>query len=278
MGAVERRGEAGSGAGARTVPELLPWIHGRCGNQVRHRHRVFGDWGFDRKLAHGKGLSALFSGPPGTGKTLAAEVLAHELGLELYKIDLSGVVSKYIGETEKNLARVFREAEASNAILFFDEADALFGKRTEVRDAHDRYANVETSYLLQKMEEYDGITILATNFQQNVDDAFLRRIRFVVELPFPDRERRREIWRHLFPPQTPLSPGIDYGFLAEHFRIAGGNIRNVVLNAAFIAAQDGGVVRMEHICQGARREYEKIGKLWDENLSDNPLEKKPAED
>ncbi|MCP4663259.1 MAG: ATP-binding protein, partial [bacterium] len=231
---------------------------GEICHQVRQRHRVFGDWGFDRKLSHGKGLSALFSGAPGTGKTMAAEVLAHELGLDLYKIDLSGVVSKYIGETEKNLARIFAEAESSNAILFFDEADALFGRRTEVRDAHDRYANIETSYLLQRIEEYEGVAILATNLLQNIDDAFLRRIRFIVELPFPDRERRREIWRNLFPRQAPVSDAVDYELLAERFRLAGGNIRNIVLNAAFLAAQNGGVIEMGHILRGARREYEKI--------------------
>jgi hypothetical protein len=233
-------------------------------SQSRHRYRVFSDWGFDRKLSHGKGLSALFSGPPGTGKTMAAEVIAHDLQVDLYKVDLSGVVSKYVGETEKNLSRIFQAAETSNAILFFDEADALFGKRTEVSDAHDRYANIETSYLLQKMEEYEGIVILATNLRENMDEAFTRRLRFIVEFPFPDESHRRHIWKTHFPSEAPLSEEVDYQFLARKFQIAGGNIKNIVLNAAFYAAEDGGEIATEHILRGAKREFEKIGKLWTE--------------
>lgn len=231
-------------------------------SHVKYRFRVFDQWGFDKKLSHGKGLSVLFSGPPGTGKTMAAEVLARELQLDLYKIDLSGVVSKYIGETEKNLAGIFKEAETSNAILFFDEADALFGKRTEVSDAHDRYANIETSFLLQKMEEYEGVVVLATNFRRNMDEAFVRRIRFIVEFPFPDEESRFRIWKSHFPAEAPVSPGIDYEFLAKKVQVAGGNIRNIVLNAAFIAARNGGTIEMNHILSGVKREFEKIGKLW----------------
>jgi AAA+ superfamily predicted ATPase len=233
-------------------------------SQAKHRYQVFGEWGFGRMLSHGKGLSALFSGPPGTGKTMAAEVIAHDLQVDLYKVDLSGVVSKYIGETEKNLSRIFQEAETSNAILFFDEADALFGKRTEVSDAHDRYANIETSYLLQKIEEYEGIVILATNLRENMDEAFTRRLRFIVEFPFPDGASRRLIWKTHFPPEAPLSEAIDYEFLARKFQIAGGNIKNIVLNAAFYAADEGGAISMEHILRGAKREFEKIGKLWSE--------------
>lgn len=233
-------------------------------SQSRHRYRVFSDWGFDRKLSHGKGLSALFSGPPGTGKTMAAEVIAHELQVDLYKVDLSGVVSKYIGETEKNLSRIFQEAETSNAILFFDEADALFGKRTEVSDAHDRYANIETSYLLQKMEEYEGIVILATNLRENMDEAFTRRLRFIVEFPFPDETHRLQIWKTHFPPEAPLNEDVDYEFLARKFQIAGGNIKNIVLNAAFYAAENGGQIRIDYILQSTRREFEKVGKLWQE--------------
>jgi AAA+ superfamily predicted ATPase len=232
--------------------------------QVRYHHQVFGPWGFDAKLSHGKGLSVLFSGPPGTGKTLAAEVVARDVDLDLYKVDLSGMVSKYIGETEKNLARIFAEARTSNAILFFDEADALFGKRTEVSDAHDRYANIETSYLLQKMEEYDGVVILATNLRQNLDEAFTRRIRFVVEFPFPDADSRAGIWRTMFPPQTPLAADVDFAVLARDYPVTGGNIKNIVLNAAFLAAADGGAVDLRHILRGTRREFEKIGKLWSE--------------
>lgn len=233
-------------------------------SQSRHHYRVFEEWGFDRKLSHGKGLSALFSGPPGTGKTMAAEVIAHELQVALYKVDLAGVVSKYIGETEKNLSRIFQEAETSNAILFFDEADALFGKRTEVSDAHDRYANIETSYLLQKMEEYEGIVILATNLRENMDDAFTRRLRFIVEFPFPDDVNRQLIWNAHFPSETPLSEDIDYDFLARKFQVAGGNIKNIVLSAAFFAAEDGEMIAMAHILRAAKREFEKIGKLWSE--------------
>lgn len=239
-------------------------------NQIKHHYQVFGEWGFDRKISHGKGLSALFSGPPGTGKTMAAEIIAHELQLDLYKIDLSGVVSKYIGETEKNLSKIFKEAEASNAILFFDEADALFGKRTEVSDAHDRYANIETSYLLQKMEEYQGIVILATNLQKNMDEAFTRRIRFIVEFPFPDETSRLRIWKTLFPKEAPLREEIDYESLSKHFKIAGGNIKNIALNAAFLAAEDNKTIGMEHILHGIKREFEKMGKFW---IEDNNLYK-----
>jgi len=233
--------------------------------QVKHRARVFGEWGFDRTLSYGKGLSVLFSGPPGTGKTLAAEVIAHELGLDCYKIDLSGLVSKYIGETEKNLSKIFQEAETGNAILFFDEADALFGKRTDVSDAHDRYANIETSYLLQKMEEYEGIVILATNLRDNMDEAFIRRIRFIVEFPFPEAEQRKQIWKRHFPKEAPVERGIDFDVLSKKVQVSGGNIKNIVLNAAFLAAESQQPIGMDQLIQGAKREYEKIGKLWVEH-------------
>jgi ATPase family associated with various cellular activities (AAA) len=233
-------------------------------SHVRHRHRVLGEWRFERKLSYGKGLSALFAGPSGTGKTMAAEVIANDLQLDLYKIDLSAVVSKYIGETEKNLARIFKEAESSNAILFFDEADALFGKRTKISDAHDRYANIETSYLLQKMEAYEGVTILATNFRENIDDAFTRRLRFLVDFPFPDAERRQQIWQRHFPIEAPTSREIDFAWLGRQLQIAGGNIKNIALSAAFLAAADGGEIAMEHVLRGAKREFEKMGKLWND--------------
>lgn len=242
-------------------------------NQVRCHYLVFGTWGFGKKLNHGKGLSILFTGPPGTGKTMAAEVLAHDLELDLYKVDLAGVVSKYVGETEKNLSRIFEEAETSNAILFFDEADALFGKRTEIADAHDRYANIETSYLLQKMEAYEGVVILATNLRENMDEAFTRRIRFIVEFPFPDEANRRRIWHTHFPDAAPQSPDIDYDYLARELSVAGGSIKNIVLNSAFLAAGDGGVIAMDHLLHGAKREFEKMGKLWDEVRS--PAKVKP---
>jgi SpoVK/Ycf46/Vps4 family AAA+-type ATPase len=228
--------------------------------QVKYRTRVFEEWGFEQKLSLGRGLHALFAGPSGTGKTMAAEIMASELGLDLYKIDLSNVVSKYIGETEKNLARIFDEAEATSAILFFDEADALFGKRSEVNDAHDRYANVETSFLLQRMEEYAGMTILATNLRRNMDDAFLRRLAFAVQFPFPEEPERLRIWRAVFPAATPRARDLDLEFMARQFKLAGGNIKNVALAAAFLAATDGGVVSMAHVIRATRRELQKMGR------------------
>jgi SpoVK/Ycf46/Vps4 family AAA+-type ATPase len=192
---------------------------------------------------------------------MAADVLAHCLGLSLYKIDLSAVVSKYIGETEKNLARIFAEAATSNAILFFDEADALFGKRTQVRDAHDRYANVEISYLLQKMEEYDGVVVLATNLRKNMDEAFVRRLHATVEFPVPGVADRRRIWEQIWPAATPRDPGVDLDFLARQVEVAGGSIRNIALAGAFLAAADGGVITMAHLLHATRREYQKMGKV-----------------
>ena len=230
-------------------------------NQVKHRSQVYDAWGFDRKLSMGKGLNVLFSGPSGTGKTMAAEIMAGELGLDLYKIDLSTVVSKYIGETEKNLARIFEEAETSNAILFFDEADALFGRRSEVRDSHDRYANIEISYLLQRMEEYDGMAILATNLHKNMDEAFVRRMHFTVEFPFPDAANRLRIWEKIWPAETPRNPNLDPAFMARRFELAGGSIRNIALAAAFLAADDGQVVDIGHVIRATQREYQKMGKI-----------------
>lgn len=230
--------------------------------QVRHRHIVFGDWGFGRKLSHGKGLTALFAGPSGTGKTMAAEVVANDLGMELYKIDLSQVVSKYIGETEKNLDRVFTAAESASAILFFDEADALFGKRSEVRDSHDRYANVEISYLLQKMEEFEGVAILASNLRRHMDDAFLRRIQIVVEFPFPTLEFREAIWRVTLPSEVPREGELDLGELARDVQLSGGNIKNICVAAAYLGAADGGAVSMSHFRDASRHEYEKLGRSW----------------
>ena len=229
---------------------------------LRHVHQVFAEWGFEDRITYGKGLSVLFCGPSGTGKTLAAQVMARELGLELHKIDLSAVVSKYIGETEKNLQRVFQEAGGGGAILFFDEADALFGKRTDVSDAHDRYANIETSFLLQKMEEYEGMVILASNLRDNMDDAFVRRLRFIVEFNFPEAADREAIWKAHFPRRAPMGTDVDFAYLARQFPVTGANIRNIVLNAAFLAAGNGGAIGMKHLLQGAKREYEKIGKLW----------------
>lgn len=235
-------------------------------NQAKYRHIVYEQWGFDRKLSLGKGLNVLFSGPPGTGKTMAAEVIASDLQLEIYKIDLSQVVSKYIGDTEKNLDRIFAAAVTANAILLFDEADALFGKRSEVRDARDRYANLEIGYLLQKMEEYEGIAILSTNLRQNLDEAFVRRLHFIVEFPFPDETDRRRIWQVIFPPETPLCNDVDFDLLATRVRLAGGNIKNIALTAAFYAAQSGNAIQLPHLEQAIRREYQKLGRSWSEPL------------
>lgn len=230
---------------------------------IKYRSTVYSDWGFEKKLSLGKGLNVLFSGPSGTGKTMAAEILAREIRLDIYKIDLSSIVSKYIGETEKNLNKIFKEAETSNAILFFDEADALFGKRSEVKDAHDRYANIETAYLLQKMDEHEGTVILASNFRKNMDDAFLRRLHFTVEFPLPDEKSRELIWKHTFPAETPLEDEVDFTFLSK-FKLTGGNIKNIALSASFLAAGDSGKVGMEHIIRATKREYQKIGKLFTE--------------
>lgn len=234
-------------------------------NCAKHWQTVFGAWGFDRKLSLGKGLNTLFSGPPGTGKTMAAEVLASELQLDLYKIDLSQVVSKYIGETERNLDRVFTAAENSNAILFFDEADALFGKRSEVKDSHDRYANIEIGYLLQKMEEYEGVAILATNVKHHIDEAFVRRMQAVVEFPFPEEAERRRVWQSAFPEEAPVGQDVDFAALARAVRLAGGNIKNIARLAAFLAAADGGVITMPHLVKASHREYQKLGRTWSEN-------------
>jgi hypothetical protein len=226
--------------------------------QVRHQATVYEEWEFSRRLPRGRGVTALFAGPSGTGKTMAAEVLARELDLDLYRIDLAGVVNKYIGETEKNLRRIFAAAEESGAILFFDEADALFGKRTDVRDSHDRYANIEIDYLLQRMEGYTGLAILATNRKAALDRAFLRRLRFLVDFPFPAADLRLRIWQKVLPAAAPTDR-IDFGALAQ-LDLTGGNIQTVALNAAFLAAADGRVITMKHLTRAASREYAKLDK------------------
>ena len=225
---------------------------------VRLRHQVYESWGFAAKSARGLGVSALFTGGSGTGKTLAAEVLANDLGLDLFRIDLSQVVNKYIGETEKNLKQIFDAADAGGAILLFDEADALFGKRSEVKDSHDRYANIEVSYLLQRMESYRGLAILTTNMKEALDKAFLRRIRFIVQFPFPDAIQRMEIWRRIFPAATPTNH-LDPERLSL-LQVAGGNIRNIALAAAFLAADSNRPLDMTHIRQAVKQEYAKIEK------------------
>jgi SpoVK/Ycf46/Vps4 family AAA+-type ATPase len=224
----------------------------QIGAQLEHRYEVYDRWGFGKKGARGLGLSALFAGESGTGKTLAAEVLANHLRLDLYRIDLASTVSKYIGETEKNLARLFDAAEDSGAILLFDEADALFGKRSEVKDSRDRYANIEVSYLLQRMEAYRGLAILTTNLKSALDVAFARRLRFVVQFTFPDQPEREQIWRRSFPAATPLD-GVDFAKLSR-LALTGGNIRNIALNAAFLAAEARRPIGMSELVQAARGE------------------------
>ena len=232
--------------------------------QLEHRSRVLGAWGFERTLVGGaRPLAALFAGPPGTGKTMAASVIAADLGVDLYQIDLGQVVSKYIGETEKHLGELFADAEASSAGLFFDEADALFGRRTEVRDAHDRWANLETSYLLQRIEAHDGVVILASNLTKNIDEALLRRLGFVIEFPLPGPGDRLRIWQALWPEEAPLAPDVDLSFLADRVDLSGGYLRNIALAAAFLAADEGTAVGMKHLLHAARREYQKVGKVVD---------------
>jgi hypothetical protein len=225
-------------------------------SQVRQRHRVYEEWGFAEKSARGLGMTALFAGASGTGKTMAAEVLARELRLDLYRIDLARVVSKYIGETEKNLSQLFDAAEGSAAILLFDEADALFGKRSDVKDSHDRYANIEVSYLLQRMESYRGLAILTTNMRSAIDAAFVRRIRFIVQFPFPDAQQRAAIWRAAFPARVRTS-SLDWDRLAQ-LNVAGGQIRNIALTAAFVAADRDEDISMRHLAEAAHAEYAKV--------------------
>ena len=217
------------------------------------------EWGFGRRGADGLGTSVLFTGGSGTGKTTAAQIIAGELGLDMFTVDLSRVVSKYIGETEKNLGRIFDAARDADAVLLFDEADSLFGKRSEVRDSHDRYANIEVSFLLQRIEQFDGVAILATNLRQHLDDALLRRLAFCVSFPVPDEESRRRIWEVVWP-DVPRADGVDLDLLARRFPLSGGNIRNIALAASFLAAADGGVVRMDHLMHATRREYQKLGR------------------
>jgi ATPase family associated with various cellular activities (AAA) len=241
------------------TPEVDAQLREIC-SRVATREAVRASWTRDCVHARSSGITALFAGPSGTGKTFAAEAVARELGLDLFRIDLSAVVSKYIGETEKNLDRVFAAAENANAVLFFDEADALFGKRSEVKDAHDRYANIEIAYLLQKMEQFDGLAILATNLKQNLDDAFARRLAFSVNFAFPEEAERLRLWEALWPPHAPRAEDIDFAKLAGDYALSGGNIRNLVLAAAHLAAANGQVITNGHLLHATRREYQKLGK------------------
>ncbi len=243
------------------VPERQKELLQSISAYLRHRDRVLSDWGYEKTVARTQGLKVLFAGESGTGKTMGAQVIAAELGLEIFRVDLATTVSKYIGETEKNLDRIFGAAEGSNAILFFDEADALFGKRSEVGDSHDRYANIEVAYLLQKMEGYPGAVILATNFRRNIDDAFVRRLDFVIDFPFPEPEDRRRIWERVLPDEAPKADDIDLDFLSEKFKLSGGAIRNCSLAAAFQAADDDGAISMRHLVRAVAQEYGKQGRL-----------------
>jgi len=229
--------------------------------RMKHRRRVYDQWGFSRKMAKGLGLSALFAGPPGTGKTMVAGLIAHELSLDLYQIDLSRIVSKYVGETEKNLAELFDAAEAGHAILLFDEADSLFAKRTEVKSSVDRYANLEVNYLLQRMEAFSGMTILTTNLDSSIDDAFRRRISFKVDFPFPEPEDRERLWQTMLPTEAVVGDGIDFERLANRYEMSGGYIRNAVLRAAFLAAAEDSPITMDHMMRAGNLEYQSMGKV-----------------
>lgn len=253
---LAQRIEATAGWSDLVLPDTQMQILQEITGQVKQRAKVYEKWGFAGKSARGLGISGLFAGSSGTGKTMAAEIMALELRLDLYRIDLSQVVSKYIGETEKNLSRIFDAAEMGGVILLFDEADSLFGKRSEVKDSHDRHANIEVSYLLQRMESFRGVSLLTTNLKSALDQAFLRRLRFVIQFPFPDAEQRAEIWRRIFPKATPTQD-LDYRKLGQ-LNVAGGNIRNIALNAAFIAADADESVQMKHVLLAAKAEYMKI--------------------
>jgi hypothetical protein len=229
---------------------------------VRNRDHVMEEWGFDQKVSAGPGVNAVFFGPSGTGKTMAASILAGELGMAIYRVDLSRVVSKYIGETERNLDVLFEEARRSFAVLFFDEAEALFGKRSEVKDAHDRYANIEVAYLLQRMETFEGVAILATNLHKHMDNAFLRRLQFAVEFPLPTVTERVRIWRQVWPARAALDRDIDLDFMARHLELSGGHIRNVALMAAFLAWEERAPITMTHVMAATRREFQKLGRHW----------------
>jgi len=235
-------------------------------DQIKYQNLVWNTWGFNQKQSLGKGLNVLFSGISGTGKTMSAEIIAQELQLDLYKIDLSQIVNKYIGETEKNLNQIFAAATDANAILLFDEADALFGKRSNVKDAHDRYANLEVSYLLQKMEEYEGLAILTTNLRNNMDEAFTRRLQFIIDFSLPNEKQRYQIWQKAFPKNTPCDENLGFSFLSHNFELTGANIRNIALRSAFFAAKEGDKVKRRHVIQSIRREYQKMGKILKDNI------------
>ena len=223
---------------------------------------VFREWGFSKKFNKGRGLSALFDGEPGTGKTLSAEIISAELGMSLYRVNVANVVSKYVGETEKNLTQVFAEARGAQSVLLFDEADSLFAKRVEVKGANDRFANMEVNVLLQLIERYDGLVILTTNLKTSLDTAFERRLSFKINFPFPEKETRASIWERLIPKGAPLGEGIDFELLGKHFELSGGSIKNAVLRAAYRAAASGSNITMDHFEDAAKRECQAAGKLY----------------
>ncbi|QHI72581.1 ATP-binding protein [Aminipila terrae] len=247
------------------LPEFSKDLLLKVCSHVEHYQKVYEEWGFLDKFAYGTGVSAIFTGAPGTGKTMAAQVVANKLGLDLYKVNLAGVVSKYIGETEKNLQEIFEEASGSQAVLFFDEADVLFSKRTEVKSSNDKYSNMEAAYMLQKIEEHKGICILATNYYQNFDEAFKRRIKFIIDFPFPNSSYRKILWQQVFPQKAPLDKSIDWEFLSDNFELSGSNIKNIALNAAFESAEEGSEINMKNILKSLKNEYDKIGKHISKN-------------
>lgn len=239
--------------------ELLQNLKMAC-NYVKYRQKVYGQWGLNKIFAYGKGVSMVFAGAPGTGKTMAAQVIAGEMDMELYRINLAAIVSKYIGETEKNLNEVFEQAKQSQVILLFDEADILFSKRTEVKDSHDKHSNMEAAFLLQKMEEYEGVSILTTNFFKNFDEAFRRRMTFIMDFPFPDAGYRRQIWQKAVPKQMPVEE-LDFDYLSKTFSLSGSNIKNIIRHSAFLAAAGNHAVGMEQILAAVKNEYAKLGKI-----------------
>lgn len=263
------------GESARLIPAVYTWddlilpqetkgILEMICNQVKYRSMVYEEWGFREKNAYGTGVSALLYGVPGTGKTMAVQVIANELGLPLYRVDLSMLVSKYIGETEKNISKIFHNAKDVNAVLFFDEADSLFAKRSEVKDSHDRNANAQTAHLLQEIESYDGITILATNYVNNIDDAFKRRIKFMVKFQFPSEAERLEMWKSMVAEKAPKKEELSYEFFAEKFELSGSNIKEIIVSAAYLAAADGSVLDNRYIVQALKMNYSKYGKILEE--------------
>jgi SpoVK/Ycf46/Vps4 family AAA+-type ATPase len=237
-------------------------------SHARHREKVYDDWGFGKKIDYGRGLSCLFAGPPGTGKTMMSAVLAQTLGREIYRVDISRVVSKWVGETEKNLSLAFDEAERGQLILLFDEADSLFSKRTQTKSSHDRFANMEINYLLQRMESYDGMTILTSNKEKAIDEAFKRRIKFKLNFPMPDAELRAKLWQSMIPEGVRLEDDVPYEYLGKEFEMTGGHIKNAVIRAAFYAAEDDDIITADHLYKAALQEAREMGMVVRDSSGD----------